>query len=401
MAANASSYPLTVLIAGMFSGAAAQAQSFDYPDFSSVAGLAMNGGAAQSGVVLRMNTNIGNQSASCYYDTPVSVAGGFDCVFAFQITNGGGTSGADGMTFIIHNDLNGVNALGDLGSPLGYSQFAVSPPGTAIENGLVVEIDTWNQTNGDLSFNTVSVHTSGSAPLEFDESESLGQIDPPLIDMSDGGVHTMRVQHDGSLLNVYLDDLANPILTFAYSFATGGTYASGVAVGGLNLIGGTAAYVGFTASTGGVSETHDIISWSWTSGSGVGTNYCLSTVNSTGFASTMSATGSESLSANDLVLSANNLPSQPGIFIAGPGQGQAPFFNGFLCIATSGLQRFVNTTAPTAGVITEAVDYATAAMGGLNVVAGSSYNYQRWNRDPAAGGGNANFSDGLEITHTP
>jgi len=133
----------------------------------------------------------------------------------------------------------------------------------------------------------------------------------------------------------------------------------------------------------------------------LGMNFCISTVNSTGSASTISATGSASLAANDLVLSADNLPSQPGIFIAGPGQAQIPFFNGFLCIATGGLQRFLNTTAPTGGVITEAVDYGTSVPGGLAVVAGSSYNYQRWNRDPLGGGGNANFSDGIEISHTP
>ncbi len=49
----------------------------------------------------------------------------------------------------------------------------------------------------------------------------------------------------------------------------------------------------------------------------------------------------------------------------------------------------------------ESVDYGTSSAGGLNVVAGASYFYQRWNRDPAGGGGNANFSDGYEIAHTP
>jgi hypothetical protein len=134
---------------------------------------------------------------------------------------------------------------------------------------------------------------------------------------------------------------------------------------------------------------------------GFGTNYCLSTVNSTGAASTISASGSASIAANDLVLSADGLPSQPGIFIAGPGQAQLPFFNGFLCVAQMGLQRFDDTTAPAGGVISEAVDFATSAPGGLNVMAGSNYYFQRWNRDPAAGGGNANFSDGIEILIEP
>jgi hypothetical protein len=133
----------------------------------------------------------------------------------------------------------------------------------------------------------------------------------------------------------------------------------------------------------------------------VGSNYCISVVNSTGAASTISGSGSSSISGNNLVLTADSLPSQPGIFIAGPTQAQLAFFNGFLCIDPQGLQRFQSVASPAGGSISEAVDYATSAPGGLSAVAGSSYHYQRWNRDPAGGGGNANFSDGLEVTHTP
>ncbi|TDJ76342.1 MAG: hypothetical protein E2O39_03400 [Planctomycetota bacterium] len=134
---------------------------------------------------------------------------------------------------------------------------------------------------------------------------------------------------------------------------------------------------------------------------GPGTNYCTSTVNSTGAASTISATGSASIAANDLVISADNLPQQPGIFIAGPSPAQIPFFNGFLCIDPNGLQRFLSVTSPSGGVVAEAVDLASAAAGGLNAMSGSSYFYQRWNRDPMGGGGNANFSDGLDVLYSP
>jgi len=133
----------------------------------------------------------------------------------------------------------------------------------------------------------------------------------------------------------------------------------------------------------------------------VGSSYCISTLNSTGAASTISGNGSTSISANDLTLTADNLPSQPGIFIAGPTQAQIPFFNGFLCVSPQGLQRLQTIASPVGGMITEVVDYSSSAAGGLNVSAGASYHYQRWNRDPQAGGGNANFSDGLEVVHTP
>ncbi|TDJ74358.1 MAG: hypothetical protein E2O39_04985 [Planctomycetota bacterium] len=136
----------------------------------------------------------------------------------------------------------------------------------------------------------------------------------------------------------------------------------------------------------------------------VGSNYCLAAVNSSGSAAIISGLGSASISSNDLTLVCLQLPTSPdhpGIFIAGPAQAQIPFFNGFLCVDPVGLQRFFNAAVSVGGVISEAVDYGTSAAGGLNVVAGSSYFYQRWFRDPVAGGGNANFSDGLEVVHTP
>lgn len=156
-----------------------------------------------------------------------------------------------------------------------------------------------------------------------------------------------------------------------------------------------------SASGGSVTNPQPTVTHVSIDSTSVGTNFCISTVNSTGVESTIFASGSASVSANDLVLTAVDLPDQPGIFIAGPAMAQIPFFNGFLCVDSNGLQRFLNTAAPTAGVITEAVDIATSAAGGLNVASGSCYFYQRWNRDPAGGGGAANFSNGLRIAYVP
>ena len=97
--------------------------------------------------------------------------------------------------------------------------------------------------------------------------------------------------------------------------------------------------------------------------SDLGTNYCAATTNSTGAASSISASGSTSLAADDMVLAADNLPDQPGIFIAGPAQDQIPFFNGFLCVSPNGLQRFVTVNSPAGGVVSQPVSYSTAAAG--------------------------------------
>jgi hypothetical protein len=140
-------------------------------------------------------------------------------------------------------------------------------------------------------------------------------------------------------------------------------------------------------------------------GTGIGTNYCISTVNSTGTPATMSAAGSASISTNNLTLIASSVPDVPGIgiFIAGPGSAILPFYDGFLCVAQVGLQRINQITPPVSGVVTQMIDYTGASTGTapLNVVAGASYFYQHWMRDPGAGGTGANFTDGLEIMHTP
>jgi len=134
----------------------------------------------------------------------------------------------------------------------------------------------------------------------------------------------------------------------------------------------------------------------------LGTNYCTSTPTSVGASSVIHGLGSASIADSLLTLSANNLPDgQPGIFIAGPSPAQVPFFNGFLCVSPTGLQRFVTVNAPTGNIVSEVVDFSSSTPGGLSVVPGQPYYFQRWNRDPAAGGGNANFSDGLEVQYLP
>ena len=54
-------------------------------------------------------------------------------------------------------------------------------------------------------------------------------------------------------------------------------------------------------------------------------------------------------------------------------------------------------------VVTQALDYTGVSTGTapLDVMAGQSFNYQHWFRDPLAGGSGANLSDGYSVLHTP
>ena len=320
------------LLAACLLAPAAAAQSFSYPDFSSTAGLQLNGNAGVSGTALRVTPNQNAQSGSAFYDQPVQVAGGFVCTFEFQITNLSGT-GADGMTFIIHNAAAGLNALGDSGSGMGYARNA----SVSIENALAVEIDTYSSGQGDPNDNHVSVHTGGTGPNDYTESQSVGNA-VPAMSMKDGLVHTMVIAYNGETIEVFVDDLVTPLVAAPWDFAAGGTYLSGNPAPGLNLINADSAYVGFTAGTGGLNENHDVLSWTWQDAGGpVGANYCgPANLNSSGQAAVLAGHGSATAALNNLTLSAAQCaPNETGLFLVGQNAGfvSPPPASGNLCIS--------------------------------------------------------------------
>ncbi len=125
----------------------------------------------------------------------------------------------------------------------------------------------------------------------------------------------------------------------------------------------------------------------------VGTNYCQSGPNSTGMASIISASGSSSISQNDLVLSAGPMDNEPGIFFFGTTQLNAPFGNGTRCVGGSVFR--LPPSFATGNTLTRAVNVNGTPA---NVItAGSLWNFQAWFRDPAAGGAGFDLSDGLAV----
>jgi len=131
---------------------------------------------------------------------------------------------------------------------------------------------------------------------------------------------------------------------------------------------------------------------------GVGENYCTSTPSSMGSPAVLSSTGSASVAANDLRLTATPVPNQPGIFFLGTNPVQIPFGNGFLCAAT-GLVR-LRVSVARAHVLSMALDLGAPPLAG-RLVAGSRWYAQAWFRDPAAGGAFFDTSDGLSILFEP
>jgi hypothetical protein len=194
---------------------------------------------------LRLTADQKLQTGAAWLPAKQSVQGGFEATFQWQILKTR-RAGADGFAFVIQN-ANGL-ALGNGGGGIGYN---------GIPNSLAVEFDTlqnppeeFGGTLGDPNDNHVSVQTRGTLPNSANPTFSLGSTTAiPLL--ADGNVHTAKVAYVPGTLTIFLDDLTKPVLTVPVDLRTK-----------LRLDEGK-AWIGFTAATGGRSQAHDILSFSF------------------------------------------------------------------------------------------------------------------------------------------
>ena len=61
----------------------------------------------------------------------------------FDIYLGDKEEGADGITFVMHNDVRGFGAFGQWGECMGYGRFNPAAPGNSIDPSIAVEFDTY------------------------------------------------------------------------------------------------------------------------------------------------------------------------------------------------------------------------------------------------------------------
>jgi len=240
---------LAVAIASLASQANATIV-INYPDFSSVAGLTINGNAAQAGNVLRVTPADFGQSGSAFSTTTVSLASGasFSTYFQFRFTspggacdgidqNGNSTCGADGLVFAVQTAGNNV---GGLGGGLGFD--GISP-------SVGVEFDTWNNGSSDgNSSNHVGVDINGVV------LPSAAQTEVTEADMNGGDIWNAWIDYNSvsQLLEVRLTrSLARPT-TALLSY-------NNLDLAG--VLGTTNAFVGFTSGTGAAFANHDVLNW--------------------------------------------------------------------------------------------------------------------------------------------
>ena len=171
--------------------------------------------------------------------------------------------------------------------------------------------------------------------------------------------------------------------------------------------------VEFSFDTAGSVNNGDVLSiLDGVAGPGpIGMNYCMANPNSTGSASSISATGSTSVADNMVTLSAEGLPANfLAIFINGQTQGfivNPSGSEGNLCI-DGDFGRYVGpgevmSTGMT-GTISLDLDLTNTptTLGAVSIAAGETWNFQAWHRDEnASGNSTSNLTDGVSITFLP
>lgn len=220
------------------------ATDISYPDFSNLAGLVLNGSAAQqSGTNLRLTPELTSQDASAWYGQPVKVTHGFSTSFTFTFTAGDGQTPADGLAFVLHNDPNGTAALGSAGGGLGAEE---------LNNAVAVSFRSYPDARVRLNIcSPLAIAYGTCAVAEAAPQNIMGSHSADIL--YSAGI--LYVSMDGTLLFSHAVDLTGPL-----ALGPKGT-----------------AYVGFTAATGSLAQNNDVTSWSFTNavpaspGSGGGT----------------------------------------------------------------------------------------------------------------------------------
>jgi hypothetical protein len=214
--------------------------TISYPDFSDPTGLNLIRDAAiANGNTLRLTPAASGKEGAAWYSAEKQfVALPWETSFDFNLNENSSDSfgGSDGFTFAIQNFDPTYLAGG--GSHLGY---------TSLANSLVVEFDTF-QSLGDPSDSHISVHTNGTGPNGWEHSLSLGSFNTS-TPLDDATTHTAKIRYTNGELSVFVDDLVNPVLVVPVDLASL-----------LDLDQGR-AWVGFTATTGGGYQNHDILNW--------------------------------------------------------------------------------------------------------------------------------------------
>ena len=200
--------------------------------------MVMNGKAQLNGSVLELTDGNQFEASSAWYATPVNVQN-FVTDFTFQVTPG---TTADGFTFALQNAPNSTAALGVAAGPLGYGFDTTTGTG-GMPNSVAVKFDLYD--NFGEGIDSTGLYINGASPTTpFVDMTGSG------IDLHSGDVFAVHMTYGGGSLAMTITDTAtNAVFTHTWTIDIPTT------------IGATTAYAGFTAGTGGISATQNILTW--------------------------------------------------------------------------------------------------------------------------------------------
>lgn len=246
----------------------AEAASFNYSNFSNVTGLQFVGSAYQENDRIQLH-NGGQewQRGGIWFNLAQAPLKGFETSFQFRIhsqrsadnllhgqsvIDPEGNIGGDGFAFVMRNEAS--STLGYSGGGLGYSGIA---------NSLAVEFDTWNNSGdfsqwGDASLdrpggvmgessNHISIQANTNGLMNEFPRYSIGYSDA-IDNLSSGAVHSATIRYQNGRMQMSLNQ----------------TKAIDIDAANLSqILNSSRAMIGFTGSTGGSWESHELLNWSY------------------------------------------------------------------------------------------------------------------------------------------
>jgi hypothetical protein len=211
----------------------------NFPDFSSVGGLSINGDAAKNGDELQVTDAQSDQVGSAFTKKRlINPAKSFKSQFRVRISAPDPFSAGDGMAFVIHAGPKDAIGPGIGGEDLGYAD---------IDPSLAIELDIYqNFDHGDPNANHIAVHLNG-------DSFTAEETATPTFALLDGTT-SVWVQYSASThkLKIFAapdkHKPSNPLITYEKNLT--------------NLFPGSDLRAGFTGATGSNVAEQSVLSWS-------------------------------------------------------------------------------------------------------------------------------------------
>ena len=226
--------PVAVLAALVIAATAQGATVADFPDFSDVSKLKLNGDAEQSSDSLRLTSADEGETGTAFTRKAVlNKKKSFKTEFVIHMHDSSAAPG-DGMAFIVHSASK--NAVGDGGGGLGFG---------SIGDSVAVEFDTFDNGGADEQANEVAILTNGKAGKSKDAAV-------PAFSLY-GGLRYAWISYKArsGKMKVWVSDTStkpsSPLVSAKVNLKS--------------IFDDPKGRAGFTAATGGNNADHDVLSW--------------------------------------------------------------------------------------------------------------------------------------------